>query len=103
MVSGKCNVHKKNEKSNLLFMKFGCYSSVAGAMGIVFPYLGEFQPTKYREKILCWMEIFWTVGIIALPGLKYPLFSYIYVYSKNFIKICISIYIRVYRFLESDI
>lgn len=36
-------------------------------MGICFPYLGEFQPTKYREKILCWMELFWTVGIIALP------------------------------------
>lgn len=36
-------------------------------MGICFPYLGEFQPTKYREKILCWMEIFWTLGIIALP------------------------------------
>lgn len=42
--------------------------SVAGAMGICFPYLGEFQPTKYREKILCWMEMFWTMGIIALPG-----------------------------------
>lgn len=41
-------------------------------MGICFPYLGEFQPTKYREKILCWMELFWTCGIIALPGiLKY--------------------------------
>jgi len=36
-------------------------------MGICFPYLGEFQPTKYREKILCWMELFWTFGIIALP------------------------------------
>ena len=36
-------------------------------MGICFPYLGEFQPTKYREKILCWMEMFWTLGIILLP------------------------------------
>lgn len=36
-------------------------------MGICFPYLGEFQPTKHREKILCWMEIFWTLGVIALP------------------------------------
>lgn len=36
-------------------------------MGICFPYLGEFQPTKHREKILCWMEIFWTLGIILLP------------------------------------
>lgn len=37
-------------------------------MGICFPYLGEFQPGKYRETILCWMELFWTVGVIVLPG-----------------------------------
>lgn len=43
------------------------FSRITGAMGICFPYLGEFQPTKYRERILCWMEIFWTLGIIALP------------------------------------
>lgn len=36
-------------------------------MLICFPYLGEFQPTRYREKILCWMEIFWTLGVIVLP------------------------------------
>lgn len=36
-------------------------------MGICFPYLGEFQPTKYRERVLCWMEMFWTVGVIVLP------------------------------------
>ncbi|XP_063704012.1 synaptic vesicle glycoprotein 2C-like [Culicoides brevitarsis] len=41
--------------------------AITGAMGICFPYLGEFQPTKYREKILCWMELFWTLGIIVLP------------------------------------
>ncbi|XP_060801756.1 synaptic vesicle glycoprotein 2C [Amyelois transitella] len=41
--------------------------AVAGAMGICFPYLGEFQQTKYREKILCWMEMFWTLGVILLP------------------------------------
>ncbi|XP_045494468.1 synaptic vesicle glycoprotein 2C-like isoform X1 [Colias croceus] len=41
--------------------------AVAGAMGICFPYLGEFQATKYREKILCWMEMFWTLGVILLP------------------------------------
>lgn len=50
---------------------------VAGAMGICFPYLGEFQQTKYREKILCWMEMFWTIGVIILPCkklIKYLLF-----------------------------
>lgn len=44
-------------------------------MGILFPYLGEFQPTKHREKILCWLELFWTVGIIALPG-KYLIWCF---------------------------
>lgn len=44
-----------------------CFRSVTGAMGICFPYLGEFQPTKYRERVLCWMEMFWTVGVIVLP------------------------------------
>lgn len=58
-------------------------------MGICFPYLGEFQPTKYREKILCWMEMFWTVGIIALPGMqekKKTRGSYLVVVS-DFVKI----------------
>lgn len=43
------------------------FSSITGAMGICFPYLGEFQSTQYREKILSWMEMFWTLGIILLP------------------------------------
>ncbi|KAF7995435.1 hypothetical protein HCN44_006542 [Aphidius gifuensis] len=50
-----------------LFFRFLNGFAVTGAMGICFPYLGEFQPTKYREKILCWMEMFWTVGVIVLP------------------------------------
>nr|CAD7427865.1 unnamed protein product [Timema monikensis] len=44
---------------------------ITGAMGICYPYLGEFQPTVHREKILCWMEIFWTGGVILLPGLAW--------------------------------
>lgn len=50
-----------------LIIIFIFYYRVAGAMGICFPYLGEFQATKYREKILCWMEMFWTLGVICLP------------------------------------
>ncbi|XP_058794888.1 synaptic vesicle glycoprotein 2B-like [Phymastichus coffea] len=50
----------------LVFRFFNGFA-VTGAMGIVFPYLGEFQPTKHRERILCWMEMFWTVGVIVLP------------------------------------
>lgn len=51
----------------VLFLFLFYTYSVTGAMGICFPYLGEFQPTKYREKCLCWMEMFWTVGVILLP------------------------------------
>ncbi|XP_043064442.1 synaptic vesicle glycoprotein 2A-like [Drosophila ficusphila] len=47
--------------------------NVAGTMGIVFPYLGEFQTTQHREKVLCWMELFWTLGIIILPGIAWCL------------------------------
>uniref|UniRef100_A0A182J0Q5 Major facilitator superfamily (MFS) profile domain-containing protein n=1 Tax=Anopheles atroparvus TaxID=41427 RepID=A0A182J0Q5_ANOAO len=50
-----------------LFLRFINGFAITGAMGICFPYLGEFQPTAYREKILCWMELFWTFGIIVLP------------------------------------
>ncbi|XP_075232170.1 synaptic vesicle glycoprotein 2C-like isoform X2 [Lycorma delicatula] len=50
-----------------VFFRFICGFGIAGAMGICFPYLGEFQCTKYREKVLGWMELFWTAGIITLP------------------------------------
>ncbi|XP_052868506.1 synaptic vesicle glycoprotein 2B-like [Anopheles cruzii] len=50
-----------------MFLRFINGFAITGAMGICFPYLGEFQPTAYREKILCWMELFWTLGIIVLP------------------------------------
>lgn len=53
--------------SIFMLLRFINGFAITGAMGICFPYLGEFQPTKHREKILCWMEMFWTAGIILLP------------------------------------
>lgn len=68
--------------SLFLFFRFCNGFAITGAMGICFPYLGEFQPTKYREKILCWMELFWTVGIILLPLIAWLIipmdFNYMY-------------------------
>lgn len=52
-------------------------------MGLCFPYLGEFQPTKYREKILCWMELFWTFGIIVLPGIAWLIIPLDFRYESN--------------------
>lgn len=79
-------------------------------MLICFPYLGEFQPTKYREKILCWMELFWTAGIIVLPLIAWliiPLtinldYQYFRFHSWNlFVAICAlpSLIIGVWLFI----
>lgn len=72
--------------------------AIAGAMGICFPYLGEFQPTKYREKILCWMEMFWTLGVILLPliawgiipleGMRFDSGSFVYDSWNLFVAAC---------------
>lgn len=79
-------------------------------MAICFPYLGEFQSTKYREKILCWMEVFWTIGIILLPliawliiplNINFKLFGIINFHSWNlFVAICAipSILIAIWLF-----
>lgn len=44
---------------------------LSGYLGICFSYLGEFQPKIYREKVLSWLEMFWTVGVILLPRMYY--------------------------------
>ncbi|XP_043289400.1 synaptic vesicle glycoprotein 2B-like [Venturia canescens] len=66
----------------LVFRFFNGFA-VTGAMGICFPYLGEFQPTKYREKILCWMEMFWTVGVIVLPLIAWLIVPLDFTYQSN--------------------
>ncbi|KAK0167915.1 hypothetical protein PV327_001769 [Microctonus hyperodae] len=50
-----------------LCLKFLSGFSISGQGVILFSYLGEFQPTKMREKILCWLEMAWSLGLIALP------------------------------------
>uniref|UniRef100_T1HJP6 MFS domain-containing protein n=2 Tax=Rhodnius prolixus TaxID=13249 RepID=T1HJP6_RHOPR len=62
---------------------------LAGALGLSLPYLGEFQPMKYREKVLCFMESWWTAGIIGLPciawlviPLKFRYESLYFIYSS---------------------
>uniref|UniRef100_A0A1B0CZJ6 Major facilitator superfamily (MFS) profile domain-containing protein n=1 Tax=Phlebotomus papatasi TaxID=29031 RepID=A0A1B0CZJ6_PHLPP len=73
LLDGVCGLTSSVAQYFWLFMfcRFFNGFGITGAMGICFPYLGEFQPTKYREKILCWMEMFWTVGIIILPGIAW--------------------------------
>lgn len=54
------------------FILFNVSYRVSGAT-VIYSYLGEFVNNKYREKFLCWMEMFWTGGIITLPC-NYKLF-----------------------------
>ncbi|XP_026674807.1 synaptic vesicle glycoprotein 2C-like isoform X2 [Ceratina calcarata] len=51
-----------------LFLKFLSGAAMNGQSAVVFLYLGEFQPTKYRDKMLSWMEMAWVAGMIILAG-----------------------------------
>ncbi|XP_076178065.1 synaptic vesicle glycoprotein 2B isoform X2 [Ptiloglossa arizonensis] len=51
-----------------LFLKFLSGAAMNGQSAVIFLYLGEFQPTKYRDKMLSWMEMAWVVGMIILAG-----------------------------------
>lgn len=50
-----------------LLFKFLSGFSISGQSGTLFVYLGECQPTKYRERLLSWLEMAWTLGLIAAP------------------------------------
>ncbi|XP_015127766.1 synaptic vesicle glycoprotein 2A [Diachasma alloeum] len=50
-----------------LLLKFFSGFSISGHSTVVFTYLGEFQSGKIRERMLCWMEMAWSLGLIALP------------------------------------
>ncbi|XP_036143311.1 synaptic vesicle glycoprotein 2B [Monomorium pharaonis] len=50
----------------IIFRFFNGFATL-GTLGTCFPYLGEFQPTKFRERYLCWMEMFSVAGLIVLP------------------------------------
>lgn len=51
-----------------LFLKFVSGAAMNGQSAVVFMYLGEFQPNKYRDKMLSWMEMAWVAGMIILAG-----------------------------------
>ncbi|XP_065169374.1 synaptic vesicle glycoprotein 2C-like isoform X2 [Atheta coriaria] len=73
IMDGLCGILSSVAQTYILFLilRFINGFAITGAMGICFPYLGEFQPVKHRETILCWMEIFWTIGVIVLPGIAW--------------------------------
>ncbi|XP_048507319.1 synaptic vesicle glycoprotein 2C-like isoform X6 [Athalia rosae] len=88
--------------------------AITGQCAMLFPYLGEFQPSNVREKILCWMEMAWTIGITVLPLLgwlvipmsfRYTLGNFSFASWNLFVLLCavpsISIAIALLYFPES--
>ncbi|OXU27360.1 hypothetical protein TSAR_005195 [Trichomalopsis sarcophagae] len=47
-----------------VFLKFLSGFTFTGQMSVVFTYLGEFQPTKYRNTTMSFMELSWAIGVI---------------------------------------
>ncbi|XP_029342242.1 synaptic vesicle glycoprotein 2B [Acyrthosiphon pisum] len=50
----------------LIFCKLMSGFGVSG-ITVFYSYLGEFVNSKNRKKFICWMELFWTFGVILLP------------------------------------
>ncbi|XP_043289382.1 synaptic vesicle glycoprotein 2B-like isoform X1 [Venturia canescens] len=51
--------------------KFFSGLGMSGELAVVFPYLGEFQPTHLRDRILTWMELAWVFGFTVVPAIAW--------------------------------
>lgn len=54
-----------------LSLKFVSGAAMNGQTAVVFMYLGEFQPTVHRDRMLSWMETAWVSGILVLAGVAW--------------------------------
>ncbi|XP_051161399.1 synaptic vesicle glycoprotein 2B-like [Leptopilina boulardi] len=71
-----------------LFYRFLSGIGISGQITLVFAYAGEFQPTKFRKRILSWLDIAWIGGILLVPFLAWfiiPL-ELQYVYGRFFFR-----------------
>ncbi|XP_014215680.1 synaptic vesicle glycoprotein 2A-like isoform X2 [Copidosoma floridanum] len=68
----------------LVFFKFLSGIGVTGQLSIVFTYLGEFQPTKYRHRILSWMELSWAIGVIVVALFAWAIIPLTFEYKGDF-------------------
>ncbi|XP_046387178.1 synaptic vesicle glycoprotein 2C-like isoform X3 [Ischnura elegans] len=44
---------------------------ITAASTLVFAYMGEFLPSSKRDQMLCWLELFWSFGVVVLPALAW--------------------------------
>ncbi|KAJ8664813.1 hypothetical protein QAD02_006475 [Eretmocerus hayati] len=59
--------------SYTVFVTLKVFSGIgfAGQLSAVYPFVGEFQPTKCRHQVLSCMELFWSFGIIGVSLLAW--------------------------------
>lgn len=51
-----------------LICKFFNGFTLGAQLALLFTYIGEFQPCKYRDRVLSWTELPWGLGLIATAG-----------------------------------
>ncbi|XP_071448211.1 synaptic vesicle glycoprotein 2C-like [Hetaerina americana] len=44
---------------------------ITAASTLIFAYMGEFLPASRRDQMLCWLELFWSIGVVILPGVAW--------------------------------
>ncbi|XP_033214711.1 synaptic vesicle glycoprotein 2B-like isoform X2 [Belonocnema kinseyi] len=67
-----------------LFFKFLSGVAVAGQVALLFTYIGEFQPKKFRKRILSWMEAAWILGLLILPNLAWIILPLQFAYESEY-------------------
>ncbi|XP_014215666.1 synaptic vesicle glycoprotein 2C-like [Copidosoma floridanum] len=49
-----------------VILKFLSGIGVTGQLSLIYPYVGEFQPVKYRNTVLSWLDFAWSIGVIIV-------------------------------------
>lgn len=67
-----------------LVLKFFSGFGVIGQLSLLFTYVGEFQPTNYRKKILSLMDLALIVGMVLVPLLGWSIIPLTFHYRNSF-------------------
>lgn len=65
------NIPKKRCNFNIFFFVLNIYFPICrlcGQISIVYIYIGEFQPCKYRDSLLALLGVAWVVGPVIVAG-----------------------------------
>ncbi|XP_014616479.1 PREDICTED: synaptic vesicle glycoprotein 2C-like, partial [Polistes canadensis] len=57
--------------STLLIFRIMNGFTIGAPGSLIYTYLGEFHPEKYRAKSICYVSFFWTLSWLILPGLAW--------------------------------